>query len=238
MNHEFVAIARDPRIIPGVHRYCDEWCRYCPVTQRCLGFRATEAYRKAEGRTPLEPTFTSLDEAARFTRELWAAEGVRTDELDAPMSHPPADSGIGTADALAERAWEYAEGVTRAMFPVVVRFLSSEAAEPASGGPTPEETVAWHHLRIYMKVFRALVARETHRDSADSQDARGAAKLALVSIDRSLEALERLRGSVDVEAHAQLCAILGELRDGLEARVPGARAFIRIGIDEPAGAGG
>ena len=38
MDPQFLAIARDPRIIPGVHHYCNEWCDYCPVTARCCGY--------------------------------------------------------------------------------------------------------------------------------------------------------------------------------------------------------
>jgi hypothetical protein len=37
----FLAIAKDPTIIPGVHHHCDEWCDYCLVTNRCLAFRCT-----------------------------------------------------------------------------------------------------------------------------------------------------------------------------------------------------
>ena len=68
MQAQFLAIAQYPRIIPGVHHYCDEWCDYCPVTRRCLGFLCVEAFRKDRGRTETEETFASSDEAFEFTR--------------------------------------------------------------------------------------------------------------------------------------------------------------------------
>ena len=41
MSHSaFLAIAKDPTIIPGVHHHCDEWCDCCLVTNRCLEFSA------------------------------------------------------------------------------------------------------------------------------------------------------------------------------------------------------
>jgi len=83
MDPQFLAIARDPQIIPGVHHYCNEWCDYCGVTARCCGYRCTELYRKRRGRKDGEPTFRTINEAVEFTREMSAAEGVRTDELDA-----------------------------------------------------------------------------------------------------------------------------------------------------------
>src|SRR5919198_2976170 len=83
LNRRFVQIAADPRLIPGVHHHCDEWCHYCPVTDRCLTFRCTEAYRAVHKRRPHDPTFASMDEAIVFTRQVSAVEGAPTTELDA-----------------------------------------------------------------------------------------------------------------------------------------------------------
>jgi hypothetical protein len=66
MNAQFLAIARDPSIIPGVHHYCDEWCDFCPVPKRCLAYRCTAEFRAERGRAPGEPTFTGLEEAITF----------------------------------------------------------------------------------------------------------------------------------------------------------------------------
>ena len=100
-------------------------------------------------------------------------------------------------------------------------------------GPLPMEIVLWYHVRIYMKVFRALVARETHAGGAASDDALGCAKLALVSIDDSLEALRRLRDAFSKADHDELQRLLTQVRDQLEEKIPGARAYIRVGLDEP-----
>jgi hypothetical protein len=102
MNEQFVAIARNPRIIPRVHHYCDEWCDYCPVTERCLEFLCTKAFREARGKQADEETFASMEEAIAFTRQLCAIEGVRTDELDELLAHPAGQSGVRTEDPLAD----------------------------------------------------------------------------------------------------------------------------------------
>jgi len=234
VNKQFLAIARDPQIIPGVHHYCDEWCQYCGVTQRCLGFRCTEAFRKSHGRLPTQLTFTSLDEAAAFTREVSAIEGRRTDELDALMTHPRGQSGVQTSDPLADLAFEYAALITALMFPVLLEFANAPAAAAAPGGPTAVETIAWHHVRIYMKVFRALVAREAQND-ANAEEALGCAKAALVSIDRSLEAIGRSDDLFDEADRRRLRAMLTRLQNGVETAFPAARAFVRLGLDQPIG---
>jgi hypothetical protein len=232
VNAQFLAIAADPQIIPGVHHYCDEWCDYCPVTARCLEYRCTEQYRKSHGRRAADPTFGSVDEAAAFTRELSAVEGMRTDELDALMSSPPGRSGVQTSDPLAELAWEYAEQVAVLLQPLIVHW-PAESAGATPGGPTPIETVLWYQLRIYLKVFRALVAKETQAGGAGSEEACGCAKLALVSIDRSLGALAQLATVLEPEDRRALQKTLVQLRDGLETRVPGARTYMRLGLDHP-----
>src|SRR6185503_14666653 len=185
MNATFLAIAQNPRIIPGVHHYCDEWCSYCPVTERCFSFLCTEAFRRERGRREEEETFADMGEAVEFTRQLCAVEGVRTDELDELLAHGPGESGVRTDDPLAERALDYAARAELLLLPIALQ-LASRPAVPARSGPTPEEVVVWYYLRIYMKIFRALVsaASDCH-GGRHSDEALGCAKLAMVSIDRS-----------------------------------------------------
>jgi hypothetical protein len=233
VNAQFVALAANPDIIPGVHHYCDEWCDYCPVRARCLEYRCTEAYRRSRGRKAHDPTFANVAEAVAFTRELAAAEGERTDELDALVACGPAQSGVDTSDPLAETAWRYAERVAELMQPLIVRPPDDPPATPPAT-PSPEDVVLWYQLRIYMKIFRALVARESHPGGPASDEARGFGKLALVSIDRSLAAFAQLRERFPAAEVRMLERTLTLLRDGLEQRIPGARGFLRIGLDYPA----
>jgi len=233
MNEQFVAIARNPRIIPRVHHYCDEWCDYCPVTERCLEFLCTEAFREARGKEADEETFASMDEAVAFTRQLCAIEGVRTDELDELLAHPPGQSGVRTDDPLAERALDYAARAELLLLPVALQ-LASRGPARSPAGPSPAEVIIWYHLRIYMKVFRALVSAASHcAAGAGNDDALGCAKLAMVSIERSRTALQMLRETAGAAETGPLITILDELDQGLQQRFPAARAFLRPGLDCP-----
>ena len=231
MNEQFVAIARDPRIIPRVHHYCDEWCDYCPVTERCLEFLCTEAFREARGKQADEETFASMEEAIAFTRQLCTIEGVRTDELDELLAHPPGKSGVRTEDPLAERALDYAARAEILLLPVVLQ-LASRRSSPSPAGPSPAEVVIWYHLRIYMKIFRALVSAASHCGAgAGNDDALGCAKLAMVSIDRSRSALQLLGQTAGANETDPLVGILNELDQGMQQRFPAARGFMRPGLD-------
>lgn len=234
MNARFAAIASDPRLIPGVHHYCDEWCTYCEVTERCLAFRCTEEWRKERSRTADEPPFATRAEAIAFTRQLAEVEGASTEELDALVSSPPGRSGIHTSDPLAEIAWRYAKAVAV--------LLSELARQPpydaVAGSPSAMDVIVWFHVRIYMKLFRALVARErVAAGHAHKQDeAAGCAKIALVAIARSRAALPLLLTEGNARQIARLEAMLAALEKGTDARFPQARGYLRVGLDVPAAA--
>ena len=232
MNSRFLAVAQDPAIIPAVHHYCDEWCDYCPVTRRCLAFRCTAEFRKTKGRRDGDATFASMDEAVEFTRDLAAIEGTSTEALDELMSHPHGESTIQTSDALALLAWDYAEHVATALISAPAPTTNA-GRRPAA--PDPEEVVAWYHIRIYMRVFRALVSKD--RASAGSgrsiEDADGSAKLALVGVQRSRDALESLRNIANEPRIAELISALDTIERGIDERFPAARSFVRIGLDVP-----
>jgi hypothetical protein len=232
MNAQFLAIAKDPRIIPGVHQHCDEWCDYCPVTSRCLAFRCMAELRRQHGRSHADPPFTSMEEAVAFTRELAAIEGTPTEELDALLANPPGQSGLETSDPLASLAWEYAVHITLVL---TTSGRKVATAKPRPSGPEPEDVVVWYHLRIYLRVVRALIGREKQPGSTGRmEDATGSAKLALVSIERSRNALRSLRIAANDVEISGLMDLLDALERGLDEQFPNARSFLRVGLDCPA----
>jgi hypothetical protein len=227
----FSSAAKDPRLIPGVHRYCDEWCARCSVTERCLAFRGMAIYRKARNRLPTEPTFRATAEAIEFTQEIAAAEGAKTPELDqvAGGGRLPA---LQARDVLIAHAWEYALGVSLWLV-FTPEELQRFAQRPL---PPPEEVVLWHHLRIYLKLVRALIAAERVRAGATDagEDANGCAKLTLVSVQKSRQALLQIRRRSSPDQAGSLLALLDSIERSIDQRFPRARAFIRVGIDVPA----
>ncbi len=230
VNRRFLEIAKDPRIIPGVHHHCDEWCHYCPVTQRCLTFRCTEEFRKEHRRAEDDPTFASMAEAIAFTRTIAAIEGTSTAELDALVAQGPEAAGMQTADPLAGIALDYALRVAiglRSVVPVMA------AGPPAAGQPQPEEVLLWYHVRIYLRLVRALVAKEGKAPGGvRMDDALGSAKLVLVAVQKSRAAVECLQRR-DRDDLSELLTMLETLERGVDERFAGARSFVRFGLDVP-----
>ena len=110
------------------------------------------------------------------------------------------------------------------------------ALEPRPAGPEPEEIVLWCHLRIYMSVFQALViAARRPTASSGEGEALGCAKRTIVMAARSRRALQAMRTEDRAAEIDVLVSLLGDLEQGIDQRFPGARSFVRLGLDLPVG---
>ncbi len=223
-----VNLVSDPTLVPGIYEHCDEWCSYCPVTAHCLAYRRLRALLEENG----VAAFRSFEDVIEFTREVHAAEGQSTPELDALLSPDPAVRALvpEVDDPLDDLA-------TRYLFEAG-RFLQRRSwvlPIPPPPQPSPIDVVAWYHVLIQSRLGRALAgAIQASRGRAERMsDANGCVKMVLVCIDRSHAALRRLRGQRDDARVVRLLETLEQLGPAIERRFPFARAFIRPGLDGP-----
>ena len=233
MNSRFVEIARDPTLIPGVYEHCDQWCSYCPHTRRCLAHRCLVDYAKTTRRDPAGGVFTSLAEIVQFTRDVAGATGQGTPELDVLLLESQTDGPLAAvADPLTDMAFEYAAHVA-------VMAARVESCVPSvrddDRRPAPLDVLMWFQGQIATRVQRAITsAKQAAAGQADRlQDALGCAKVALIGIGRSRQALREIAPWADDRAIAELLQLLEVLEAGLDQRFPGARGFIRPGLDVP-----
>lgn len=250
--------ARGSAMIPGVYNYCDDWCEYCPATARCRSFgmrqeieaRFSASRTPVPGESPLDagdgpPAATSRGQRPRdsrtpadldmvkFTQDLAKADGLPTPGLDATLAgDPDGEWSLAPQDEqLARQAMSYA--ATAELLLAKVGWHPPDSMQLGTS-PSPQNVIMWYHLFLALKTWRSLVAvhRAARGRPCAEDDARGSAKIALISIDRSREALRTLaRGRVRGLAR-HLVVMLDVLAAGLEARVPGARCFVRPGLDD------
>lgn len=232
----FLQLATDPNLIPGVYNACDQWCDYCPVTARCLAFKCQPAAGGGGG-----DIYDNVAEMMRasmtFLKDCHEAEGLEPPEellrlLD--DSEPPAPLPCAPLeDPLGRMAKHYAMLATA--------FLATHDHESLTRrlpkrehGPTPFEVFVFYHVLIGIKICRAIVgsADAARSGSAAARaDSNVSAKVALVGIDRSYDALRVMTlddGDPRIE-HMQ--RHLARLRRDVESRFPAARAFVRPGLD-------
>jgi len=216
--------------IRGVYKYCDDWCEYCRVTAQCASHRVRREWQARHG------TSTPMDRSdlIAFTREVAAADGDTTGGLDAVLVGDPKREyqPIPADEQMVRTANQFAVGAA---------FLLTKTGwtPPASGvlgrPPSAQEVLAWYHVFLAARAGHAFVAaaRADRGIVGEREDAQGSAKIALISIDRSRTALERLAGISHGKICRHLIQMLNTLKAGLEARIPGAREFVRIGLDAP-----
>ena len=226
MPNRLAALARGTRFLPFVYDYCDLWCDRCPVSSRCLlhAVEQQEGGKRRGGGVAAE-----IERGIGFARGVLVAMGAQ--------ASPVAMLDVRLADpSTAPRTGHPLEWLARHYAVEANAFLTSLGAGSVS--PAVESAlgvVSWFQVLIAAKIYRACIS---HCQDADDMpglrdDARGAAKVALLGIERSIEAFREVGRSMEEPRLGALLEILEALRIGVDLKFPDAREFIRPGLDTP-----
>jgi hypothetical protein len=213
-NARFLTIARDPRTLPGIYRYCDEWCARCPATERCLLFKCRKEF-SIRARGGARHARLRVAEEIELNRRLDACEWPRETR---PSTGPIPSIETHVIDALAGVALEYA---TRSG-----RFVEGPApsmrAPASSNRPLAFETIWRFHSAIYAKTARALVGGTLAAGGMPAwyDDAIGSAVRVFAYAARSRPAL----AAVPESERRVLLSLLDRVVQGLEQHFPAAMA--------------
>jgi hypothetical protein len=227
----FNQVCLDPTLITGIYGTCDQWCMYCPATERCFAYRCSPEIRSGK-QNVYKALADRLYEGMTFYKRLRDAEGTPTPEIDAMLSNDPRQCTTlePVDDPLERTARRYgrlsaAYLTSRDDYPLEMRMRPS--------GPTPFEVFAWFHGLIPAMIYRALLCGNAISRGNESRkdEELASAKVALIGIDRSVEALA-LMAVDDEDARLELLsAQLRRVKREAEARFPAARRFHRDGLD-------
>jgi hypothetical protein len=226
-----IEAAQDPTLVPGIYNTCDQWCDYCPATSRCLAFRLSPPH--GDRRDIYEDIKNAMRASMVFLKDCHEAEGLTPPEellrLLAAAATPAAAEPV--EDPLERMARRYAF--------MAAAFLASGDEVPRelpkrSDGPTPYEVFLYYHVLLATKIYRAIVSGRAAARTGDAgarHDADASARVALIGIDRSHEALQVMAlddGDARIE---HMRRHLRQLRREVEARFPAARRLVRPGLD-------
>jgi hypothetical protein len=224
--------------IDFISSYCDRWCERCAFTDRCSA-RAVEiaagmcggdfeaGLQLAVGRaaTPGEPAGRPVPEMPN--EEPTGAERARMEQDDEAREARIDESPVTTQATIAlmlSRRW------------VAARRRGGET-DPALSEAV--DIVEWDAYLIPAKLHRALNGRDEAKhgeslgdDHPVQNDWNGSAKVALISIERSLAACRRVAEATGDPEAAHVTDALAHLREAVEAAFPNARQFVRPGFDD------
>jgi hypothetical protein len=232
----FITLAADPNLVPGIYNGCDQWCHYCPATERCLAFKCRPA--AGPGGNVYQDVEEKLFESMRYLKDCHEAEGLRPPEDLLRLLHgePPSTAAEDEPidDPLERMGKHYAILATT--------YLASSLDEMPSTplprrehGPTPLDVFLFYHVLIAVKIYRALSSSREAARTGGAQarwDADVSAKVALIAIDRSHEALQVMALDDDDVRVPHLQKLLSRMRREAEGRFPAARTLVRPGLDD------
>ncbi len=247
---------KDPKYIPGIYNYCDRWCERCQFTSRCLNHSIEEEQNcQLEEIDEANERFwysikDSFELAFSLIEDLAKEEGVDLESIEIDE-----DEGIDNkVDILTHRSMNYANMVDE-WFNNNKNIVENELLKPKKRShlklihpqttETPislkevKEVINYYQYAITVKLSRAIKSRDNEakiRLEDISKDSDGSAKIALIEIDRSINAWSELLKYFEAEPRDILKIInyLKQIREIAEKEFPNTRSFIRPGFDEVA----
>ena len=235
-------LANDERFVSGIYNYCDRWCERCPQTGRCLNF----AMEREEGADPeahdirnaafwrkLSDIFGKTMELLEETAKQWGIDLKNLDSAEDEESSA-AKKDAARKHVVSRAAESYAKMVVDWFKGKEDLFFFPIAAVPDVSVKIEEavEVIRWYQFFIAAKVMRAI--RGSIEERGTDPDSDGSAKVALIGIDRSIAAWGVIprHNRFYRERVFEIISLLNLLKQAVEETFPGAKSFIRPGLDE------
>jgi hypothetical protein len=236
----------EEEFIPSIYNYCDRWCERCAFTAKCRSFALEKELLELQNNTEksLDEKIPGIENRLSGSFPDGIQEGSDTATLfdygdqeipndllsikNKSKRHPIAV----LTHTYSEKSHQWLKTVTKTCRIELTQWLASGDADQILNAI---ETVGWYHFFIYPKILRALSGYfELEDDDFAEEDMNGTAKIALISIDKSIEAFTFLMAhipsqQIEIKGFIEQ---LGGLRKEMEVLFPYARRFIRRGLDE------
>ncbi len=236
----------DPEgFIPGIHNYCDRWCEHCNFASRCRVFAMEKELREA---------LDSKDEDRRaetLNKLFGDPDDPDLDDEDIEIEFEfddepePERDDLFSSENKADRhplwqrsdqwAWAVRDWIKQQRADIRRDFVRLVAGGFADEVINAQHVLEWYNLFIPVKFKRALTGyyEQDEFEEAD-YDMNGSAKIALIGVDRTLEAMQTLHRHLKSERETlrALRSELEQIRVMAEEQFPYARSFIRPGFDE------
>ena len=251
-------LGKNPDFISGIYNYCDRWCERCSFTSRCMNFALGEAQFGDLEELDLNNAafWDRMTETLRATldmvKEMAEERGIDLDAIDTEAIeeeerriHEDASNHeiCRASDAYGEMVTEWFDAIndgdTEDEWNLKWRLETphAETSEELTDLEDAVQVIRWYQYQIHVKLMRAVTGdmEETPEILEDfPKDSDGSAKVALIGIDRSISAWDKLLKHLPEQEKRILNILfyLARLRRNVEKAFPDARAFVRPGFDE------
>ena len=229
--------------IDFISAYCDRWCERCAFTDRCSSYAVQVALQMCDGNFEEAVELAVGAPPPRTAAEAKRREAFGAEIASIPEPTPQEMRQMGQDREAQEERIEETSLTTASERALLLsrRWLDDRAAllEPTAMPPLTEalDVARWDCFFIHVKLHRAQSGADDARRAGGLRriqtDWNGSAKVALISIVRSIAAWEAIAGATEDPEAAQVAAELRALQREAEAAFPNAWKFHRPGFDGP-----
>lgn len=232
------SLTEDKNLISGIYNYCDRWCERCQFTDRCSVYKM----EKEEGLTDnddisMEDSLKRVSNIFALTMEMLheMAEEVgidlnNLDDIEIPK-HIPGE--------LEELATDYGKDVykwvakNREFFNQQIEMYFSIDEKVSKMINEVIQVISWYGPLLGAKTHRAMYKAD-YEEESDNNDNLGSAKIALISIERSIGAFSFILNNIPEKEDESLkfLATLTKIKRLLKDVYPDAISFKRPGFDD------
>jgi hypothetical protein len=238
------------RFIPGIYNYCDRWCERCTLSHKCLTY-AHEQEIKEECNDPetndidnekfWEQIRLSFEVTLDMISEDAGKLGINLDELPDVDEQEHVDSPVeklasqyGTV--LCKWLETHSDMLRNKASQLLMIHNNQDVALKFADAL---EVVQWYCFYISAKVHRShfdldIRLQDEDPDEDPLWDNRGSAKIAIIAVNRSMEALSVLYPELkDYEDDIlKFLSLLSQIKKHMLATFPTAMEFKRPGFDD------
>lgn len=232
------SIIEDKNLISGIYNYCDRWCERCLFTERCSVYKMERQERFADvDNVSLEDNIKRVSDIFALTMEMLheMAEEIgidlnNIDDVEIPKHIPGELEDIATNYDIKVYEWLRKN---HKFFNQQIEIYSSIDENVSKMIKEVLKVINWYSSLIGAKIHRAMF-KDISDDMMDNNDKLGSAKIALISIERSIGAFSFILNNF-TEKEDEILKFLSSLtkmKRLLKRVYPDAMSFKRPGFDD------
>jgi hypothetical protein len=211
--NKFKEVNSDTVFIEGIFNYCDRWCEKCQLSSHCMvykmSFKASKTDAENENLEFWEKLADNLKDTLDILKQIAFEQGIDIYKTDLEDNVESAtESGIKhDFPDLTASAQNYAVMVdkwfSKERNHIQLKenefkkrlFQAPNSKQELVGSEIKEamDIILWYQYQILAKLERSISKNDFEEENEIQNDKNGSAKVALISIDRSICAWEKLR---------------------------------------------
>ncbi len=231
-------ISEGADLIPGIYNYCDRWCERCTMAKHCSIYYLEQSDTKSE--LSLKNSTDRISDIFSITMEMMqdisSELGIDFNDIadfKIPEHIPNKTEKIAIKYGKEVMLWLSNQNKFFNNYCENILLIDEELALKIGD---QLEIISWYSSVIGAKIHRAMsnLSLDFEESKSDIEDKRGSAKVAIVSIEKSMDAFKFILNNIEEQEIDSLkfLAMLSKIKRHINELFPTAVDFVRPGFDD------